>query len=758
MNKLLTPDRQEIERHDWTTHEEGSSRSAPTLGLGDLLMVLSRRKYLLLGTIGIVTLLGIINVYMMTPLFTANTSVMVDPREQRVINIESLVAGVPADQSTMESEIEVLKSDELATRVIKQLGIDRLAEFNPQVAAEQNPDAFKMPSLRDLPPVQWLKSLIITEEPVVPDPAAEEARLQTTILTTFLSRLSVVSVGRSRVLTINFTSQDPALAATVANTIANLYITQQLEQKFDARQKANTWLGERLTRLREEVETAERAVETARAATGVVQGRDAGLVNEQLTQLNTQLVMARAENNTVQAQLRSVENAVQARGARAVFDVVDSTLVNGLRAQEATLRQREAELLNNLGPRHPQVVDLKSQISSIAGEINNEANNRLRALRNQAAVTQQRVTSLEQSMGRLETEATRLNQSDVEIRALQREAEANRALFENFLARSKETQSVDLEQPNAWIVSTANAPLAPSYPQKTLLIAVALVMAIGLGLVLVFLAEQLERGMQTQEDIERMLRLPSLGMVPLVRSGRLSRNKSPQDYALDKPASAYSQAVKSLFTSLIIAHQRKGSGNIIMLTSAVPGEGKSSLAATLARVIAIAGRRVLIIDCDLRRPNIHKVLNLPNQRGLADFLNGDVTLPDVMRTDARTGADVITAGSPTDYPEETIRNPLFDQMLFNLRPQYDMILLDAPPVLPVSDTRILAEKASQTVVVVKWRKTPRKLVQLAIRQLLDAGANIAGVTLNQVDTNKAARYGSGEAEYYMGRRGSYFKN
>ena len=181
MNKLLTPERQETDRHDWSTHEEGPSRTAPTLGLADLLMVLSRRKYLLLGTIGIVTLLGIVNVYMLTPLFTATTSVMVDPREQRVINVESLVAGVPVDQSTIESEIQVVQSDELAVRVIRQLGLDRLAEFNPKVAAEQEADSFKLPSLRDLPPVQWLKSLFSDGEEEVPDPAAEEARLQTAI-------------------------------------------------------------------------------------------------------------------------------------------------------------------------------------------------------------------------------------------------------------------------------------------------------------------------------------------------------------------------------------------------------------------------------------------------------------------------------------------------------------------------------------------------------------------------------------------------
>ena len=146
MNKLLTPERQETDRHDWSTHEEGPSRTAPTLGLADLLMVLSRRKYLLLGTIGIVTLLGIVNVYMLTPLFTASTSVMVDPQEQRIINVELLVAGLPADQSTIESEIQVVQSDELAARVIRQLGLDQLAEFNPKVAAEQDADSFKLPN------------------------------------------------------------------------------------------------------------------------------------------------------------------------------------------------------------------------------------------------------------------------------------------------------------------------------------------------------------------------------------------------------------------------------------------------------------------------------------------------------------------------------------------------------------------------------------------------------------------------------------
>jgi len=757
MNKLLTPERHDVDRHDWTTHEDGSSRTTPQIGLDDLLMVLRRRRGLLLGTILAVMALGLIIVFSMTPLYTALTSVMVDPQEQRVINIESLVAGGSADPSTIESEIQVLKSDELARRVIAQTGLDRLAEFNPVVAAEEDADSFKLPNWRTLPPITWIKSLLGKEDPAPPDEATREARLRTAILNKFLARLDVAGVGKSRVITISFTSKDAALAARVADSIASLYITQQLESKFDARQKANQWLGERLTRLREEVETAERAVEAFRSSQGIVQGRDAALVNEQITQLNTQLITAKAEYNSTRAQLDSVEAAVRARGIRAVFDVVDSPLVSGLRTQEATLRQREAELLNNLGPRHPTVVDLKSQINSVAGEINNEANNRLRGLRNQTSVNQQKVESLERSMTQLQHEAGRLNQTDVQMRALQREAEANRALFENFLARSKETQSVDLEQPNAWIVSTASAPLNPSAPQKMLLIAVSLVFAIGLGMTLVFLAEQLERGLQTQEDVERLLHLPSLGMVPLVR-GRLGARKAPQDYALDKPASAYSQAVKGLFTSLVIAHQRKGGGNVILLTSAVPGEGKSALAASLARVIAIAGRRVLIIDCDLRRPNIHRALSLPNQRGLSDFLSGDATLPEVMRSDTRTGADVITAGSATDNPEEIIRNPLFDQMLFNLRPQYDLVLLDAPPLLPVSDTRILAEKASQCVMVVKWRRTQRKLVQMAVRQLVDAGANIAGVALNQVDTTKAARYGAGEVDYYIGRRGSYFKN
>ncbi|HEV7368003.1 GumC family protein [Arenibaculum sp.] len=759
MNKLVLPERREADRADWGTYEQGPRDSAPQLGLKDLLMVLSRRKWLLAGTIVVVTLGGLALTESLTPVYTATTSVMVDPREQQVVDVQSVIAGMSPGAETMESEIEVIRSDALAQRAIAETGLDRTAEFNPEIAAAEETEPGLLGIDLDIAgAVRQAKAYVFGEpeqEPV--DPEAAQRGTEAAMVSAFQSRLSVGTIGRSRVLEISFTSEDPRRALEVANAVASLYITQQLEAKFDARQRAMQWLSERLSRLRTEVETAEQAVERFRAENGMLEGRDARLVNEQITQLTTQVIGARAEYSALQAQLDSLQGSVRNRGARAALEGVDNPVVTNLRSQEATLRQREAELLNTLGPRHPQVVDIKAQIADIQGQIAAEANSRVQSLSSQVAVAADRLRSLEAAMGRLQDEATRLNTLEIDYRSLEREAAANRTLFENFLARYKETQEVDLDQPNAWIVSNASLPLRPSFPNRTLMVGLAFVLACGIGLVLVFVAEQMETGIQTREDIERMLHARALGVLPLVRSGRL-RRAPPQDYVIDRPASAFTQSIKGLFTSLVIANQRHGKGNVILITSAVPGEGKSSVASSLSRIIAVAGRKVLLIDCDLRRPQMHAALGLENRIGLAEFLNGSAGLSQVVQRDPKTGADVILAGGAVDHPEEVIRHPLMDQLLFNVSSQYDLVVLDAPPVLPVSDTRILAEKASQTVVVVRWRSTGRRIVEMAMRQLDEAGANMAGVVLNQVDAAKGARYGSGEIEYYIGRRGSYFRN
>jgi exopolysaccharide transport family protein len=751
------PERQDHDRGEWSTFEQGPPPTPPQMSIADLLMVLKRRKWWLISTVFIITALGVALAMSMTPLYTASTTVMVDPREQKVVDVEALMSGVVADAATLESEIEVIQSDALARRVIAATGLDQTAEFNREIAAAEEAANPPLVDLSALNPVPWIKSLVLPpEEPVPDDPAARARMTETVMIAKFDGALSVQTVGRSRVLKIAFTSQDPARAQQVANTIAQFYITQQLEAKFDARQRANQWLSDRLAKLRDEVETADRAVEQFRIRAGVVEGRDTRLINEQVSQLNTQVIVARSELNAARAQLSAAETAIRQRGSRAAFDTLDSPVVTNLRAQETTLRQREAELLNRLGPRHPDVLQIKGQIQEIQSAIGAEANNRLAALRSQVQVAQERLGSLESNMTRLQSEAGRLGTVEVDMRQLEREAQANRSLYESFLGRFKETQEVDLDQPNAYIVSSAAAPIDPSFPNKKLVVAAAFVVACFLGLVLVFVAEQMETGLQTQDDVERHLKQRTLSLIPSIPGG--VGRKRPQDYVLERPASAFAQSVKSLFTSLVIAHQRQGGGNVIMITSAVPNEGKSTVASSLARIMSVAGRKALLIDCDLRRPQVHAALKLDNKLGLADFLTGNATLPQVIKKDAKSGADVITAGMAVDHPEEVLRNPLFEQLLVNLGPQYSLIVLDTPPVAPVSDALILAERASQCVVISRWRRTPAKLVDKALKRLKEAGANVVGVALNQVDTVKAGRYGAGEADYYIGRRGSYFKN
>jgi capsular exopolysaccharide synthesis family protein len=270
-----------------------------------------------------------------------------------------------------------------------------------------------------------------------------------------------------------------------------------------------------------------------------------------------------------------------------------------------------------------------------------------------------------------------------------------------------------------------------------------------------FALELLDNGYRSSEQIERDFGLTGFGLIPRVRTGL--KRSSPQDLVLDKPASAYAEAVRTLYTSLLIAQQKARAGNAFVFTSASLGEGKTSVVASLGRVAAKSGQRVMVIDCDLRRPQIHAALGLPNDSGLATYLKDGAPLEEVVKVDERSGAHVITSGPAVDDPQVLFRLPAMERLLSYLRSQYDVVLIDVPPVLPVSDPRLLATLTDLTVFVIQWKRTARTSVKNAIHKLQQAGATIAGAVLTQVEIKTHAMYGYGDSGYYHGRMKEYYK-
>ena len=711
----------------------------PQLDLREMMAVFWRRRWLFFGTVGFIVVTAVITVFQLTPRYDAQVAVMVAPRTQQIVDIEAVVSGLSGDTQAVESEIQVLRSRGLMKRVQAEMGLDGNAELNP---SHPDNEGGLLSLLTNAPLLAAARGEISRDDL---DSELRQQLVEAEIVEAMLDRLSVSSVGRSRVINVRFTSEDPRLAARIANAIADLYIAQQVELKAEATRDATDWLSDRLGVLKAEVEQAERAAETFRAEIATIDGRDQELITQQIFQTSAQIIRARADYETARVRLEHTEELLRLNGYEVVLEVIDPNLSVRYNENIVRLRQTEATLMAQYGPSHPVVKDLQARIDALSRQT---SENMIASLRSAVQIEQARLASLEASLTALLDDAAEINQAMVELRSLDGEAIASRSLYETFLNRFKETEQTGLEQPDSWIVSRAELPTEPSYPKKSLLISIAFIGACCAGAMLVFVAEQLEGGFRTLEELEQVLGTSGLALIPTVSVGK--GRQGPQDVAAEDPLSTYAEAHRSLHTALLLSGLKTDAGSAVLVSSALPGDGKSSLVMSLARVVAKSGKRVVVIDADLRHPRIHIGLDLPNVHGLTGYLDGKDNLEAVLQTDQASGAMVIAAGPHLDDPSDHLRRQRLADLVAGLRSEFDLVLIDSPPVIPVSDALILATLVDRTLVAAKWRETPQKAVRRTVDQLREAGAGIAGVVLTQADMARQGGYGHGSYGYRYG--------
>ncbi|MDP3383096.1 MAG: polysaccharide biosynthesis tyrosine autokinase, partial [Phenylobacterium sp.] len=342
------------------------------------------------------------------------------------------------------------------------------------------------------------------------------------------------------------------------------------------------------------------------------------------------------------------------------------------------------------------------------------------------------------------------------LNELERTAEASRTLYESYLNRYKETSSQQgIEQSDARVVSSATIPTGQSSPKVPLNLALGLVLAMGCGLGAVVLAEMLDSGLATAEDVEHRLEVSYLGAVPLLASVAEGKASSPIDYVIDKPLSSFAEAFRNLRASVI--YSRLGEGvKVVAITSSLPGEGKTTTSVCLARSAAQQGLKVILVDCDLRRRSVNRLFGAEPARGLIEVLAGDATLDEVLTVDQTTGARLLPLAKSSMTPKDVFGSAAMDRLLEELRRTYDLVILDTAPVLPVADTRVLAPKADVVVFLAHWRKTPQHAIEAAFRLLSGTGAHLAGVALTQVDMKQQAKYGYGDPGYYYAEYKKYY--
>jgi len=724
----------------------------PAAGSPDLktfLNILKRRRVVIFGCTTLFTLLCVFIILNLTPVYTAEAIVMLNTRKSQVVDLQAVLSGLQSDEAAVRTEVEVVKSRALAQRVVNELDLTA----NPLLNARLAPPTF----WQKIDPIPSIKAAIQQWRSGGTDgddhgAASDHQREDNdAVVSRVMSSLDIFNDGRSYVLKVRYQAANPILAAKIANAFADDYLQSQLDAKYEATSRATEWLNTHLADLRKKVEESDRAVQLYLTEHNLVgSSRDQTVITQQLSELNSQLTIANADLTQKESTLRQAQTLVRSGQTESVGQALSSPLIQSLKSQDAVLLQKQAELSTRYDSNHPAMVNILAQRKEVRAKLQDELANIIRGMDNDAAAARARSAALTAAIQKLQQEANAQDAAGVALRQLKREADANRTLYENLLNRFKETSTQeDIQQADARLVSSAVVPVLPTFPRVGLLIGLAFVLSFIAGVVLAFLREYFDRGVRSATNIERTLGIPFLGYVP-----ELSSRITAHRHIVEEPRSAYAEALRSVRTALRFS----SGGNppkIIVVTSALPNEGKTVFAASLAQSVERSGGRSILVDCDLRHPSVAKLFGMRGP-GLASYVQGRSTLADLIHSDANSRLDYITADERAAAPLDLLDSQHMRDVLSDLRNAYDCVVLDAPPVLAVSDAILLSHLADATVFIVRWEKTPQHVAMSGLRLLHSQGANLAGVVLSCVNVRRHAQYDYGDAAYYYARHRGYY--
>lgn len=726
------------------------SSAAETFSLRNLINIFRRRVRLFGAVALLVFLAALLVTARATPRYTAQAQVMLNVRQSQVLDTQQVLSNLPAETGVVDSEVEVLQSRDLARQVAEVLRLENDPEFN---WALRKPSGLGALIAR----VQG-RSLAPPAPPTTPD----EIRLgRERAASALRGGLKVQRMGLTYIIGVSFTSLNPEKSARIANAFAGQYIANQVSDKGGANRQANTFLEERLNQLRGEVQSAEAAVESYRSANNLLTSSGATLTEQEVSTYNQQLATAQADQAVEEARLRAARSQL-ARGSSGgdVGEALQSSVVGSLRAQRATVAARVADLQARYGPDWPALVRARQELAAIDGQIQAEIQRVISNLEARVQVARDRTASLRSTLGQTRGALASNNAASVRLNELERNAESVRKLYEGLLERYQETTNQSgNETADSRMLQAARASGAPSSPNVPVNLVLGFILALGCGLAAVVIVELMDDGLITSEDVHRRLGLPMLGAVPLLMStaDRKDRRMAPTEYLLNRPLSAFAESFRTLRTSIMYA-KLGAAAKVVVVTSALPGEGKTTTAVCLAISAAQAGLKVVIVDCDIRRRNVSRLLGVDADFGLLDVLDGSKPLAEVLLKGEASGAWVLPVAKRDFTPREVFNTAEMTALLSRLREDFDMVILDTAPVLAVAETRVLASQADAVMFLARWRKTPSKAAEAALRSLEQSEATVAGAVLTQVDVQEQARYGYGDPGYYYTAYKGYYTN
>lgn len=718
-------------------------------GLLETLRKLWRRRRMIAAWTLSLGVLAAAIAYSLPSYYVSEARVLVGVSTPRVLNAEAIITDINPDAERVANEGFILQSRNIAKTVIDKMKLAENGEFNPELWRPTlwsrlfDPNTY-LPEAAQ----RWLASL----GPPKPQPLPAEAATirDNRIIDILLSHVDVSMLGRSHVLSVKADSQTPATAAALANNLAEAYLEHQRREKVAAMDRVDKFLLNRVTELREQVRKSDQAVEDYRRAHGLYRSNNAqGVTAQQLQELNTQLIQAQTAKAEAESRLNEAQEMRKGgMGGESVPEVLRSPLITVLKQQQADAERRAAEISSTYGARHPNMVNARAEVANIQRRVAGEVAKTIDGLAREARSAAARYEALKQNFERLKGQMGEVNNDSIQLEALERDAVVNRNLLEAMLNRVKQnTGTEDITLPNAKLVSPAAPSEVPSYPPKGLIAILGAVGGLLLGSAIALLREGGDRSFRRADQVEAMTGLPVLAMVPQV-SGRTP----PAMQVLRHPTSAFSESLRRVQIGIELS-EAAASPKTILVSSATPSEGKSVIVASLGRLLASNGKRVLLVDCDWRSPKLHQIFHCNNKEGLAGLLaeKTEVMLDDIIHHDALSGVDVLTSGNWSPRSAHLLSSPRMRHLIDALSPHYDFIILDTAPALVTADVLALARLVEKVVFVVRWGHTRQDATLEALKQIMDAQGDVAGLVMSRVVSKQYRQYGYRDPFYEYAR-------
>ena len=786
-------DQNHLQKFESTTQSDASGEAGNGFDLKDKINILRRRKWLIIITLFVITSIVTLIAFSLPPRYVAVASIVIDEGLTRVVDTQATGEAVldePTDSKALAAEVSLLRSRTYAQTVVEDLNLLMSPDFNPVLKGKVGPVQIlgqRLMVLKDYMPESLLINTglaeLVTPTPILaPADALESLPPQDSRAYEELMQYAVrslldgleIKAGGSNLILIRAASGDPELAAEIANKVANLYVDDQLNVKRDAVDQAINWLKLRVTDLRNRVLTAEGSVVDFREKHGLLNVTTGAADSVSGSGILPDLATAQAERAAKEELLEWVkELRRQGAGLDAITAVMPLPSLAALRQRQRDLDSQEAMLRVKFGEQHREIIQLNNdrhpidfERKQVDAQIGSELTAAIRRLEGELAFAKRQEQEFAAHVQpEVPEEATPDARAEVQLRDLERQAEADRSLYVAFLNRFQEvSEQRNLLQSTATVASRAGVPGEPEFPKPMLMIIGGFTVSLTLGTMLAFLSEYFDSSLRTGRQIERILGIPNLAFVPRVKNakrGLLYR------YLIDNRKSAYAEAIRTVQITTLDAVKASTTGTfmtkspppVVLVTSSLPGEGKTTLALSLAASAACSGRRSVVVDLDLRRPRQHQETNLEDKPGIVDVLEDDIRLDEALYPDESCPSlHILPAGRLPDSPADLLCSPMIISLVAELQARYDYVVLDSPPLLGVVDAKLAARLADAVLFVTQWEKTKEAAAKAGIGNLLDRNTPPIGAVLTQVDVRRHAKRGYGESIQYYKKYEAYYDN